>query len=89
MGRTWSPRLLLLLVLGMVVVAALRVASVPEAGAPRPTYTWQSALTEVGQDVQATVRGVRSHLLSQQATYTRMWQDTRALEERLSTVPQR
>ena len=86
MHRVWTPRLLVVALLAAIALAVVRVASVPTApAAPGTSYTWESAVTQVTADVQATVQGIRSYVLGQQAAYSRMWRDTQRLEETLSS----
>ena len=61
-----------------VVLAYFRLASVPPSTTPSPTYTWDTAISETVADIDATVVGVRQELAEQKATYTKMYNDTRA-----------
>lgn len=88
MHRVVFPRLLVVALLAAIALAVVRVASVPTApAAPGTSYTWESAVTQVADDLRATVEGIRSHVRGQQATYAKMWRDTQQLEEQLSSPP--
>ena len=69
-----------------VVLAYFRVASLPQSTTPSPTYTWDTAISEMVADIDATVAGLRLELAEQKATYTKMYNDTRLLEEKLSST---
>ena len=84
--RTLTPRLFAVAAAAAVVLAYFRVASVPPSTTPAPTYTWDTAISEIVADVDATVVGLRTELAEQKATYTKMYNDTRALEERLTSI---
>ena len=53
---------------------------------PGPTYTWDTAVGEIVADIDATVVGLRMELAEQKATYTKMYNDTRLLEEKLTST---
>jgi hypothetical protein len=84
--RTLAPRLFAAAAAAVVVLAYFRVASVPEATAPGPSYTWDTAVEEIVADIDATVAGLRTELAEQKARYTRMYNDTRQLEEKLTST---
>lgn len=84
--RTLTPRLFAVAAAAAVVLAYFRVASVPPPTTPSPTYTWDTAISETVADIEASVVGVRLEFARQQATYTKMWNDTRALEEKLTST---
>ncbi len=69
-----------------VVLAYFRLASVPPPTTPGPTYSWDTVIGETVADIEATVVGVRQELDQQVAMYTKMYNDTRALEERLTST---
>ena len=86
MHRTLTPRLFAVAAAAAVVLAYLRVASLPPPTTPSPTYTWGTAVTEVVADIEATVVGLRQEFEQQKATYTKMYDDTRALQEKLTST---
>ena len=69
-----------------VVLAYLRVASLPPSETPSPTYGWDTAISETVANIDATVAGMRQELAEQKATYTKMYNDTRVLEEKLTST---
>ena len=69
-----------------VALAYFRLASVPPATTPGPTYSWDTVIPETVADIEATVVGVRQEFDQQVATYTKMYNDIRALEERLTST---
>ena len=69
-----------------VVLAYFRVASLPPPTTPRPTYSWDTAISETVADINATVVGLRQEFAEQKATYTKMYNDTRLLEEKLTST---
>ncbi len=85
MHRTLTPRLFAVAAAAAVVLAYFRVASVPPSTTPSPTYTWDTAISETVADIDATVAGLRLEFAEQKATYTKMWNDTRLLEEKLTS----
>jgi hypothetical protein len=68
----------------VVVLAYYRVASVPEPSTPGPTYSWDTVVQETIWDVEATVAGLRREYAEQKALYSKMYADTRELEEKLN-----
>ena len=84
--RTLTPRLFAVAAAAAVVLAYFRLASVPPPTTPGPTYTWDTAIGETVADIEATVAGVRQEFAEQKAMYTKMYDDTRALEEKLTSV---
>jgi hypothetical protein len=84
--RTLTPRLFAVAAAAAVVLAYFRVASVPPPTTPDPTYTWDTAISEIAADIDATVVGVRREFAEQKATYTKMYDDTRMLEEKLTST---
>ena len=83
---TLAPRLFAAAVVAAVLLACFRVASVPETTTPGPTYTWETAVAEIVADIDATVVGLRVELAEQKARYTKMYDDTRLLEEKLTST---
>jgi hypothetical protein len=84
--RTLTPRLFAVAAAAAVVLAYFRLASVPPPTTPDPTYTWETAISETVADIEATVVGVRQEFAEQKAMYTKMYDDTRALEEKLTST---
>ena len=84
--RTLAPRLFAVVAAAAVTLAYFRVASVPEPTTPSPSYTWDTAISEIAADIDATVSGLRQELAEQKARYTKMYYDTRALEEKLRST---
>jgi hypothetical protein len=84
--RTLTPRLFAVAAAAAVALAYFRVASVPEPTTPGPAYTWDTAISEAVADIEATVVGVRAEIAEQKATYIKMYNDTRALEEKLNST---
>ena len=62
------------------------MASVPEPTTPGPSYTWDTAVSEFVADIDSTVAGLRLELAEQKARYTKMYDDTRLLEEKLTST---
>ena len=83
--RTLTPRLFAVAAAAAVVLAYFRVASVPPPTTPSPTYTWDTAFSEIVADIDATVVGLRTEFAEQKAMYTKMYDDTRILEEKLTS----
>ena len=83
---TLAPRLFAAAAAAAVLLAYFRVASVPEATTPGPSYTWDTAVGEIVADIDATVVGLRMELAEQKARYTKMYNDTRLLEEKLTST---
>ena len=69
-----------------MVLAYFQVASVPESTTPGPSYTWDTAVGEIVAEIDATVAGLRMELAEQKARYTKMYNDTRLLEEKLTST---
>jgi hypothetical protein len=84
--RALAPRLFAAAAAAVVLLAYFRVASVPEATTARPSYSWDTAIGEIVADVDATVVGLRMELAEQKARYTKMYNDTRLLEEKLTST---
>jgi hypothetical protein len=85
-SRALAPRLFVVATAAAIGVAGLRVASVPTPQAEvRAPYTWDSVVTEIRADLDATVAGLRRTTAQQKAQYTKMWQDTQVLERRLGS----
>lgn len=87
--RTLTPRLFAVAAAAAVVLSYFRLASVPPSTTPAPTYTWDTAISETVADIDASVVVFRQKLAEQKATYTKMWNDTRLLEERLTSTTSR
>jgi len=83
---TLAPRLFAAVAAAAVALAYLRVASVPETPTPGPSYTWDTAVGEVVADIDATVVGLRAELAEQKARYTKMYDDTRVLTDKLAST---
>jgi len=81
--RSLAPRIFAAAVAAAFAIACFRVASVPTTDT---SYTPETSLSNVIEDFQLTVAGMRREVLEQRATYTRMGNDTRALKERLSST---
>ena len=86
MHRTLTPRLFAVAAAAAVVLAYFRLASLPPPTTPGPTYTWDTAVGEIVADIDATVVGLRAEFDQQVATYTKMYNDTRTLEEKLTST---
>jgi len=84
--RTLTPRLFAVAAAAAVVLAYFRVASLPPPATPSPTYSWDTAISETVADIDATVAGLRQEFAEQKATYTKMYNDTRMLEEKLTST---
>ncbi len=84
--RTLAPRVFAAAAAAAVVLAYFRVASVPETTTPGPSYTWDAAVAEIVADIDATVAGLRVELSERKARYTKMYDDTRLLEEKLAST---
>ena len=84
--RTIAPRLFAAAAAAALVLAYLRLASVPEPTTPGPMYTWESSIGEIVADIDATVVGLRMELAEQKAKYTKMYNDTRLLEQKLTST---
>ena len=84
--RTLAPRLFAAAAAAVVVLAYFRVASVPEATTPGPSYSWDTAIGEIVADIDATVAGLRMELAEQKTKYTKMYNDARLLEEKLTST---
>jgi len=69
-----------------VALAYFRVASLPETTTPGPSYSWDTAIGEIVADIDATVVGLRMELAEQRAKYNKMYNDTRLLEEKLTST---
>ncbi len=82
----WHCRLVTFAAAAAVALAYIRVASVPEPTTPGPSYTWDTAVSELVADVDSTVAGLRMELAEQKARYTEMYNDTRLLEEKLTST---
>ena len=83
---TLAPRLFAAAAAAAVLLAYVRVASVPEATTPGPSYTWDTAIGELVGDIDSTIVGLRMELAEQKARYTKMYNDTRLLEEKLTST---
>ena len=83
---TLAPRLFTAAAAATVLLAYFRVASVPEPTTPGPSYTWDTAVGEIVAEIDATVVGLRMELAEQRARYTKMYNDTRLLEEKLTST---
>ncbi len=84
--RTVAPRLFAAAAAAAVALAYFRVASLPETTTPGASYSWDTAIGEIVADIDATVAGLRMELAEQKARYNRMYNDTRLLEEKLSST---
>jgi hypothetical protein len=83
---TLAPRLFAAAAAAAVLLAYFRVVSVPDPTTPRPSYTWDTVVNETIADVEATVAGARREFAEQKALYSRMYADTRLLEEKLTST---
>jgi len=81
-----APRLFAAAAAAAVLLAYFRVASVPEETTPGPSYSWDTAVGEIVADIDATVVRLRMELAEQKARYTKMYTDTRLLEEKLTST---
>ena len=86
MHSTLAPRLFAAAAAAVVLLAYYRVASVPESSTPGTTYTWDTVVSETVADVEATVAGVRREFVEQKALFSKMYADTRLLEEKLTST---
>ena len=86
MHQTLAPRLFAVAAAAVVVLAYYRVASLPESQTPSPTYSWDTVVSETIADVEATVVGLRREYAEQKALYSKMYADTRELEEKLTST---
>lgn len=84
MHQSLAPRVFAVAVAAVLSLACYRVASVPTVTTTHPSYTQETSISDVFAEIQMTFSGMRTDVLEQRATYTRMGQDTRALRERLS-----
>jgi hypothetical protein len=84
--RALAPRLFVAAAAAVVVLAYFRVASLPGTTTPGPSYTWDTAVGEIVADIDATVVRLRMELADQKARYTKMYSDTRLLEEKLTST---
>jgi hypothetical protein len=84
--RTLAPRLFTAAAAAAVVLAYFRVASVPDPATPRPSYSWDTAISQMVADIDASVAGLRQEFAEQKATYVKMYDDTRLLEEKLTST---
>jgi hypothetical protein len=84
--RSITPRVFAVAVAATFALACFRVASVPTTTTTHPSYTQETSVSDVFDEIQMTVAGIRREALEQRATYTRMGNDTRALRQRLSST---
>ena len=86
MHGTFAPRLFAVAATAAILLAYHRIASVPEAATPGPTYSWDTVVSDTITDVEAAVAGLRREYAEQKALYSKMYADTRELEEKLSST---
>ena len=86
MHGTFAPRLWAVAATAVVLLAYYRLASVPEPATPGPTYSWDTVVGDTITDVEATVAGLRREYAEQKALYSKMYADTRLLEEKLTST---
>jgi hypothetical protein len=79
--RSFAPRAFAVAIAATLAIACFRVASVPTNATPQ-----DRSISDVFAQIQVTVAGLRREAVEQRATYTRMGNDTRALQERLSST---
>ncbi len=86
MHGTFAPRFFAVAATAVVVLAYYRVASLPEPPTTSTTYSWDTVVSDTVADVEATVAGVRREFAEQKALYSKMYADTRELEEKLTST---